>query len=88
MQTCADHIHWGGGDWTTVDPHDMLAGTGTESLDELFNAFVTGPITPATLEHATVTDMVQDTVDYGEVCNTVALVAPIWFEKSRACCVG
>ncbi|MCW3040190.1 MAG: folB [Solirubrobacterales bacterium] len=24
---------------------------------------------------ATVTDMVQDTVDYGEVCNTVALVA-------------
>lgn len=24
---------------------------------------------------ATVTDMVEDTVDYGEVCNTVALVA-------------
>jgi hypothetical protein len=44
-----------GGEWTTLEPHDVLAGTGTESLDELFNAFVTGPITPAALEHATVT---------------------------------
>src|SRR5919197_52547 len=25
---------------------------------------------------ATITDMVEDTVDYGEVCNTVSLVAP------------
>jgi hypothetical protein len=33
----------------------VLAGTGTESLDEFFNAFVTGPITPTALEHATVT---------------------------------
>ncbi len=44
-----------GGEWTTLEPHDVLAGTGTESLDELFNAFVTGPITPTAIEHATVT---------------------------------
>ena len=32
-----------------------MEGSGTESLNELFDAFVVGPITPAALEHATIT---------------------------------
>jgi hypothetical protein len=43
------------GNWTTLEPGIALAGTGTASLDALFNAFVTGPITPTALEHATIT---------------------------------
>jgi len=43
------------GIWNTIEPTDLLDGTGTDSLDALFNAFVTGPITPSALEHATIT---------------------------------
>ena len=43
------------GNWTTLEPSIVLAGTGTVSLNDLFDAFVTGPITPAALEHATIT---------------------------------
>ena len=41
--------------WQTMQPAAVLAGTGAGSLDKLFDAFVTGPITPAALEHATIT---------------------------------
>lgn len=41
--------------WRTLEPRVLMEGSGTESLDELFDAFVIGPITPAALEHATIT---------------------------------
>ena len=40
---------------TRSNRRTLLDGTGTDSLDALFDAFVTGPITPAALEHATIT---------------------------------
>jgi hypothetical protein len=43
------------GDWRKLEPEVLMAGSGTESLNELFDAFVVGPITTPALEHATVT---------------------------------
>jgi hypothetical protein len=43
------------GNWRTLEPQVLMEGSGTESLNELFDAFVVGPITPAALEHATIT---------------------------------
>jgi hypothetical protein len=43
------------GNWATLEQGIVLAGTGTVSLNDLFNAFVTGPITPAAMQHATIT---------------------------------
>lgn len=37
------------GRWGAVPPDRFIEGTGATSLDELFDAFATGPITPATL---------------------------------------
>jgi hypothetical protein len=44
-----------GGRWNTLDPQEVLEGTGAESLGSLFDAFVAGPITRTALDHATVT---------------------------------
>jgi hypothetical protein len=41
--------------WRKLDPLILMGGSGTESLNELFDAFVVGPITPAALAHATIT---------------------------------
>lgn len=43
------------GVWNTIDPEAVLEGSGAASLGSLFDAFVTGPISTTTLEHATVT---------------------------------
>jgi len=43
------------GIWNTLAPAAVLDGSGAGSLDSLFNAFVTGPITTDVLAHATVT---------------------------------
>jgi hypothetical protein len=43
------------GAWRSVEPREFIAGTGTESLNELFDAFVTGPITTDALAHGTIT---------------------------------
>ncbi|HZB42528.1 MAG TPA: hypothetical protein VE487_16265 [Ilumatobacter sp.] len=43
------------GKWRALEPGMLMAGSGTASLNELFDAFVTGPLTPAALEHATIT---------------------------------
>ena len=44
-----------GASWQTVDTQQVVLDTGTESLDALFDAFVTGPITQVALEHGAVT---------------------------------
>jgi hypothetical protein len=43
------------GIWNTVEPEAVLDGSGTASLDTLFDAFVTGPITTDVLAHASIT---------------------------------
>jgi hypothetical protein len=43
------------GIWNTIEPENVLDGSGAESLGSLFDAFVTGPITTSVLDHATVT---------------------------------
>ena len=45
----------GDGTWRSIDPASLTGGSGTDRLDTLFDAFVAGPITPATLERSTVT---------------------------------
>ena len=45
----------GDGTWRSLEPESMTGGTGTDRLDILFDAFVTGPITPATLQQSAVT---------------------------------
>jgi hypothetical protein len=42
-------------EWQTVDNEELLAAAGADSLGALFDAFVTGPITPTALEHSTIT---------------------------------
>jgi hypothetical protein len=43
------------GIWNTIEPAAMLTGSGADSLDSLFDAFVTGPMTTSVLAHATIT---------------------------------
>jgi hypothetical protein len=43
------------GIWNTIEPAAMLTGSGATSLDSLFDAFVTGPMTTSVLDHATIT---------------------------------
>jgi hypothetical protein len=45
----------GDGTWRSIEPDSLTSGSGTDRLDTLFDAFVAGPITPATLERSTVT---------------------------------
>jgi hypothetical protein len=45
----------GDGTWRSIESDSLTGGSGTDRLDILFDSFVAGPITPATLQHSTVT---------------------------------
>jgi hypothetical protein len=66
------------GRWEQFDAARFTEGTGTDDLGELFDAFVTGPITPATLAVSTIetgVELVQ--LDRGVVARPYTVTTPI-----------
>jgi hypothetical protein len=66
------------GRWEQFDAARFTEGTGTDDLGELFDAFVTGPITPATLAASTIEtgdELVE--LDRGVVARPYTVTTPI-----------
>lgn len=66
------------GRWEQFDAARFTEGTGTDDLGELFDAFVTGPITPATLAVSTIEtgdELVE--LDRGVVARPYTVITPI-----------
>lgn len=66
------------GRWEQFDADRFTEGTGTDDLGELFDAFVTGPITPGTLAASTIEtgdELVE--LDRGVVARPYTVITPI-----------
>lgn len=66
------------GRWEQFDAGRFTEGTGTDDLGELFDAFVTGPVTPATLAASTIEtgdELVE--LDRGVVARPFTVTTPV-----------